>query len=177
MHADDGWITRTYDNIVTESGEDGIPLKETREEFARRYENAVRSGELDRPETDLNDEGLSLFDRIVKPERRRRSRKLIDEIEAIVSALQGETILGRDDPLLGIPCPLGDTNGRDKVLGLWTAEDWRNATIIRYRKAAEMTGAAAIFDEQAAHIERALVSRAVQKTYDLFAESPAGTAA
>lgn len=177
MHADDGWITRTYDDIVTESGEEGSPLKETREKFAKRYEDAVRSGELDRPAIDLNDEGLSLFDRIVKPERRRRSRKLIDEIEAIVSALNGETILGRDDPLLAAPCPLGDANGRDKVLGLWTAEDWRNATIIRYRKAAEMTGAAAIFDDQASRIESALISRAAQKTYDLFAESPAGTAA
>ena len=168
MHVNEGWMENTYDAIVAESGDDGITSKECKEKYAQRYDAAIESGELERNTITAYEEGLGHFDRYIKPKRRARARKLQDDIEQIVAALNDETILGRDDPILRIAVPLGDIDGRDKIIGLWTADDWHNATITRYRKAAELTTAAAMFDEHATIIKQQIVSRGVQKTFDLF---------
>lgn len=162
MTAED-WIEREYDRIVGERGTEGITQKEARDIAAQRYETAVRSGDIDREELDLYVEGGQLFDRIIKPLRQRRKTSLQTDMETIVAALNGETILGDEDPILHIPYPLGTQDGRDKVLNLWTREDWRSAAMTRYRNAAEVTAAAQIFDEQAATI----VDRMTQKGVDI----------
>ncbi|WP_415041428.1 hypothetical protein [Gordonia sp. (in: high G+C Gram-positive bacteria)] len=136
-----------YEKIVAESDE-GIAVKESRDRAATAYEEAIRRGELVRPDEDLYAEGLALYDRVVRPRRRGRTSALHNDVQTIVEALSGATILGADDPILNVAYPLGTPDGRDKVLAKWTAEDWRNATLTRYRNAAETTAAAQIFAEQ-----------------------------
>lgn len=173
MRVDELWMENTYDAIVAESGDDGITSKECREEFAKRYDAAIESGELERDNITTYEEGLGHFDRDIKPKRRARSRRLQDSATQITEALNDETILGRDDPILHQAVPLGDLDGRDKIIGLWTAEDWRNATITRYRKAADMTAAASAFDYHAQSIiAKMLSTHGIQKTFDLFKPTP-----
>lgn len=164
----DEWLIETYERIVAEAGDDGITVKESRELVAQAYEAAVRSGEIARPEIDLYDEGLTGFDKAVRPRRRARSSSLHRDMETITRAIAGETILGADDPILHVAYPLGTDDGRDKVLALWTAEDWRSSAMTRYRGAAEVTAAAQIFDEQAALIARQILARNCVTTGAIF---------
>ena len=62
----------------------------------------------------------------------------------LLDALQGDTILGRDDPYLRMAYPLGD--GTDKTLALWTTRDLESARTERYRNASAASVAASEFD-------------------------------
>lgn len=169
------WMIHTFDRIIAEAGADGMALKESREQTAQAYEHAVRSGELDRPADDLYAEGLAVFDAAVKPRRKSRTTALHRDATIIIDALNDETILGRDDPILHVAYPLGTADGRDKTLTRWTADDWSNAAITRYRNAAEVTASAQVFDEQAQTIAAALITRGVGATTgDLFPDSQGG---
>ena len=86
----------------------------------------------------------------------------------MTAALNGETILGGQDPALHLAYPLGTSDGRDKVLSLWTREDWRNASMTRYRNAAEVTAAAQIFEEQATIIADRMLSAGAGTTGELL---------
>lgn len=163
------WITQTYDDIVAEAGEDGMSVKEIREQVAQRYEEAIRTGELSRGDIDLYSEGLGLFDRIVRPTRDSRKSKMQREMETIVAVCNNETILGQEDPMLDMAFPLGD--GRDKILRLWNGDDLQSAAMTRYRKAAEATASAAIFDELASMIRQNLAARGVRNIGGLFGSS------
>ena len=164
----DGWMLATYDRIVAESGTEGITIKEAKELAAERYEHAIRSGEIKRDELDLFAEGGSIFDRVVRPQRQARKSSLHRDMETITAALGDETILGSDDPILHIAYPLGTADGRDKVLTLWTREDWRTASMRRYRNAAEVTASAQIFDELSSHISDSMLASGVNTTGELF---------
>lgn len=162
------WIEREYDRIVTEHGDEGITVKEARELAAQCYENAVRLGEVSREDEDLYRDGLQLFDRVIRPLRQRRKAALQNDMDTIVAALNDETILGCDDPVLHVPYPLGTTDGRDKVLSVWTREDWRQAAMTRYRNAAEVTAAAQAFDERAGAIADRMLAKGASTTGELF---------
>lgn len=162
------WIEREYDAIAAEYGDDGITQKEARDLLAQRYEDAVRCGEVDRDELDLYDEGKQLFDRVVSPMRNRRKNALQNDMQLIVDAMNDDTILGRDDPLLDIAYPLGTPDGRDKILRLWTREDWRRAQITRYSNAAEVTAAAHAFAELAESIVAGMARKNADTTSGLF---------
>ena len=164
----DEWLIDTYERIVAAAGDDGITVKESRELVATAYEEAVRSGKITRAEIDLYDEGLTGFDKAVRPRLRARSSSLHRDMETITRAIGGETILGVDDPILYVAYPLGTDDGRDKVLALWTAEDWRSSAMTRYRGAAEVTAAAQIFDEQATLIARQITARNCITTGAIF---------
>ena len=153
------WIEHEYDAIAAEYGTDGVTVKEARDLAAQRYEAAVQAGDIAREDIDLYAEGANLFDRIIRPLRQRRKSALQNDMQTIVAALNDETILGSEDPILHVPFPLGTQDGRDKVLALWTREDWRTAAMTRYRNAAEVTAAAQIFDEQADLIVARMIQR------------------
>jgi hypothetical protein len=162
------WIEREYDRIVAEHGEDGATQKESRELAAQRYEDAVRCGEVERESEDLYREGLHLFDRVIRPLRNRRKTSLQNDMDTIVAALNDETILGNEDPILHVPYPMGTTDGRDKVLSMWTREDWRQSSMTRYRNAAEVTLSAQAFDERAAVISDRMLAKGAATLGDLF---------
>ena len=166
------WMLETYDRIVAESGPDGITLKEVRDRAAQEYEEAIASGEIERPDVDLYAEGLANFDRVVRPKRQSRKSAFHNDIETITAALNDDTIFGGEDPILDIAYPLGTSDGRDKVVRFWTAEDWDSASMTRYRNAAEVTAAAQIFDEQASIISARLRSTGVFTTGGLFTSGP-----
>ena len=162
------WIEREYERIVAEYGSDGVTSKEARDISAQRYEAAVRSGEINVDQTDLYVEGGRLFDRIVKPLRQRRKSSLISNMETIRAAINDETILGQEDPILHLAYPLGTQDGRDKILSLWTVEDWRNGAITRYDNAAEVTAAAQAFSNLSSEITSAMIQRSAHTTGGLF---------
>ncbi len=160
-----------YDRIVNEAGDQGITVKDAQARLAEAYQQGIESGEIQRPDEDLFAEGKGLFDRIIRPTRQQRKNSLQRDMEHITSALNGETILGDHDPALHLAYPLGTSDGRDKVLSLWTREDWRNAAMTRYRNAAEVTAAAQIFEEQATIISDRMLAAGAGTTGELFPES------
>ena len=168
-HVDQQWFIDAYDKAVDDAGDEGSSVKETRETVADMYEKGVESGEFARLNDDIHDEGLALFDRYVRPRREQRKKHLQTDMEYIVDCINDETILGQDDPQLNVAYPLGD--GRDKILRTWTAGDWRNSAMTRYRKAAEATASASIFDDLATRIAETMVIRGAIKTGDLFPDA------
>lgn len=143
------WIEREYDRIAAEYGTDGVTVKEARDLAAQRYEAAVQSGEIEREGIDLYAEGLNLFDRIVRPLRQSRKKALQNDMQTIVAALNDETILGSEDPILHVAFPLG-------------------THMTRYRNAAEVTAAAQIFDEQADLIVQRMAQHGAVILSELF---------
>lgn len=162
MHADTQWVMETYDRIIASGDESTMKLADARIAFLDAYETAVATGELDRMPLDVRAEADVLFEAVARPTRQARKNSLYGQMEYIVAALHDETVLGLDDPALMQAYPLGD--GRDKILMFWSADDWQNATLIRYRKASESTSAAAIFDELAAQIIAAMRTRSARTT-------------
>ncbi len=167
MNAEE-WIEREYGRIVAEHGSEGVTVKEARDIAAQRYEAAIRSGEIEAAAPDLYTEGGQLFDRKIKPLRRRRTSTMQSNMETIRDALNDETILGDQDPILHLAYPLGAQDGRDKILALWTVEDWNAGSMTRYRNAAEVTAAAQIFDDLSTAIITAMRQRGATVTGDLF---------
>ena len=170
------WIEREYDRIAVEYDTDGITQKEARDILAQRYEDAVRAGDVEREDLDLYGEGKQLFDRVINPLRQRRKTTLQNDMEAIVDAINDDTMFGTNDPILNVPYPLGTADGRDKILGLWTREDWRRSQITRYGKAAEVTAAAQIFADQAEVIVARMAQKNVDITFGLFGTPDSGVA-
>jgi hypothetical protein len=139
------WFIRTYDAFISEAGEDGVALEKSRDALATAYADAVESG-ADRWTPDLVSEGRALFNQFVAPERERRRTSVKKSWRSFLDALNGDTILGRDDPALAHAYPIGD--GSDKKLFFWTPEDFQTAAMERFRNAAAATEAAAEFDRE-----------------------------
>ena len=170
MHAnEEQWLWNTYDRIVASGDEATMKFGDARLAVINEVENALTSGEL--TISDHRTIATLLVDQEIKTGRKARRARLADEMEWIIAALADETVLGVNDPLLAQAYPLGD--GRDKILMFWSADDWRNASLIRYRKASEATGSAAIFDELAGQIIAAMQTRRANKVADLFRANPA----
>jgi hypothetical protein len=165
MHVDPQWIKDTYDRIVREAGDQPLTLKEIRESVAQAYAEAVESGELERNEVSLFDEGLGLFATIVEPERTARKARLLQELDYIADASADGTILGNTDPVFDQAYALG--NGSDKTLGLWTRDDFQFAIVTRYRKASEATAAATAFDMKVSRVQQLMVIRNATYVRDL----------
>lgn len=162
------WVIGAYDKFVADHPDDGSPLEDSRDAIAAAYTKAVDSGDT-RWTLDLLAEGRLLFDRAVKPVRSGRRGSLVGDGKYLLSALNDETILGPNDPQLGQAYPLGMKDGRDKTLRHWTQEDWQQASLARYRNAAEVTKAAQEFDvEVSAEFIKAMRARGVAMTGELF---------
>lgn len=159
------WFIREYDRIVAEQSDQGMTVEKMRDALSHRYADAVERGES-RYVDDIVDEGRALTNRFVSPVRDARRMSFRKNVGDIIDALNGDTILGRDDPRLDQAFPIGD--GTDKTLRYWSADDWTDATTERYRNAASATASAAEFDELSQVIVGALRSRNVRLTGELF---------
>jgi hypothetical protein len=169
----DDWAVQAYDEIVAEGGgETGLPLDDTADRFVDRYVKALRSRTIQRPQPDDRQEAKNLFNRIVRPARDRRSRKLVGDMEFILDAVadpeNGATLLGKEDPLFMQAHRLGTKDGRDKVLGTWTIEDFRNVALVRYDQSAEAVAAAARFNELQRTITDVMRERGAATVWALF---------
>lgn len=101
----------------------------------------------------------------VTPDRDRRGNHFVKDAAHLLDKLS--TLDDLDDPVLRHAVPLG--NGRDKVIGAWTVDDWNAATVERYRDAAE-------FDKTAAGIMARMLDAGVATTGELFTpRNSAGT--
>lgn len=164
----DNWIVHNFDRIVRSSGADGMKLADAKLAVAERVTEAIATGEYQPTVSEIAE---ALVDRDVTPERRRRSRALSHEVEYIISALNGETILGADDPKLWVAYPLGD--GRDKVLALWTADDWKSSRQVRGEKVADAIAADQIYGELVDQVVSAMVAANASTTVDLATQTAA----
>lgn len=159
------WFIHEFDRTVAESG-DGNELAKSRDDVAHAYATAVEAGDLEAWRDDLVEQGRDLFDRFVKPERTARRNAFTRELEVLIDALNGDTILGRDDPRFAQAIPIGD--GRDKRLGAWSPEDWLTATTTRTRNSESVATATREFAEKSTVVVSAMFQAQVRATEDLF---------
>lgn len=122
--SDREWFIDGYDQFVNDSGSDGAELEKSRDALAHQYADAVEQGRIDRHQATLVEEGRTLFSRYVERERNRRSRSVSRELQYLLDAMRDQTVLGRDDPRFTQAVPLGESDGRDKTLGLWSPDEW-----------------------------------------------------
>ena len=160
------WLVATYDEVVTGEGADGATVEKARDAVAHAYADAVDRGEIDRVAVDVVAEGRDLFDRHIGRTRTRRRESIRKDMEYMLDALADETILGRHDPIFQQAYPLGD--GRDKVLGLWTQEDWLGAAAERNSNVVAAAAAAHSFEVMAKAIVDRLRDASAGLTIDLF---------
>lgn len=161
------WSVEHFDRIITSAGDDGSKLSVTKDAFVSDFVQAIMSGDLQLPVRDLEDEARAAFQRYVEPVRQARKNSLRTTMEHLVDALNDDTILGLNDPALDMAFLVGD--GRDKILRLWSADDWEQFIMARYRNAADVTTAAAADDRLARQIVDAMRQRQATHTGDLAA--------
>lgn len=157
MSTHERFITVTYDELVLETGGDGLKICEAREQVAAALAADIRAGEIDPINVDAYADHAVRG--VLEDVRERRRSSLRSVAQRVADILGGNTILGPDDdPLMRLAYGLGTKDGLDKALRHWTADDWQSATITRYRSAAESTAGAAKFDEAASAV-RLLIGR------------------
>jgi hypothetical protein len=160
------WFIETYDAAVDETGDDGASLEKARDVVAHEYAEAVESGAQPRHAPDLVEEGRILFNEFIGAERKRRKESMREQVAYLLDAFESEDG-AYVDPILAQAYPLGD--GTDKALRYWNADDWGGARTTRYRKAAEATKAADLFDRETVDpMLDAMRSRNARTTGDLF---------
>lgn len=167
MRADKNWAMALYDRVIAEAGEAGLGLGDARKRYAQLYQKAIDNGEIDL-QKDPFSEGLMVFDSLVTKGRDSRRNSFKTHMEEVLSALREETLLGHDDPVFRQAMMLG--NGWDKILGMWSADDWRDSVIPRYRNAAAVAVAAEQFDLLATDIADMMAIRGLRLVWDGFPE-------
>ena len=169
------YAVESYDKHVAANAAEGVTVRASRDAFVDDYIARVNSG-TPRYRPDLDTEARTLWTRGVDPVRKGRRNSLTRVGRHLLDALNGDTILGVDDPLLDQACPLGTPDGRDKTLRHWTRPDWETARTERYRNAADATSAAREFDVDVAEQFITLLRRPnVRRTGDLFRAEPDGS--
>lgn len=159
------WFINKYD-LYVESVGGAVPLEQTREALDEAYRAAVNAGEITRAVVTMRDESRQMTREHIEPLRNRRRTALFNDGLLFVAVIEGETLLGDDDPYLGLAYPLGD--GTDKTLRYWTAEDWESSVLERYRNAAAVTDAARRYDvELASKMVAALRAAGVRTTGEI----------
>lgn len=162
----EAYIIDVYDKYVASEGDLGAAVETSRDAVAHQYASDVENGVIERPEVDLVEEGRRLFNQAVTRTRGGRREAFKKNVEYILDALADETILGPSDPIFSEPHPLGD--GRDKVLGLWTAEDWLGAVNERNSNAVAAAAAAHEFEVVARQVVDHLKKASARTTRQLF---------
>lgn len=167
MKADEKWFQEAYDTVVLAAGEDGLKYPGIRAAVAERYRSAIEAGELDRFAPDVLTEAASLFDSFTPKIRRARKADLVANMDWILWAVNDpEMCSAYEDSCLALAYPLGDK--RDKILKLWTVEDWGLANMTRYEKARQSRAAAELFDARQKEITAQMTARGARITGDLF---------
>jgi hypothetical protein len=92
-------------------------------------------------------EAEALIDAVMDRVRRHRRETLKEQVEYVLDSL---FMSGEDgahiDPLLDVGYGLGSAKGDDKLLRLWTREDFRNLMLTAYRNAGDVMAAAVALD-------------------------------
>ena len=160
------WFVAQYDRYVASEGAVGAKLEDSRSEVARCYALGLENGLIERESTDVTSEGRDLFDRHVGRTRDLRRTSFRKGVEYIVDALNGGTILGPSDPIFSAAYPLGD--GRDKTLGKWSQDDWRESARERNSNAVAAASAAHEYEVLAGKVIRRMQATGVTTTAGLF---------
>lgn len=118
----------------------GVKVAAARDAIRPEVRKLVAKGKRDLDlETDM------LLDTVLRSARSDRSRSLKRDLEFLLDAFSEDEHYA--DPMLQQAYRLGDQAGIDKVLRHWTAEDFANLVVTRYRVAAESTAAAVALDK------------------------------
>ena len=140
------YLVAGYDEYVRMSGDAGVKPGVVRDHLSAKYADDVKFGLITAWQPNDIEAGIVLFNNIIMGDvRPARKTSFRDDVEYLVSAIRGETILGEDDPALNVAYSIGD--GRDKILKLWTAEDWKQSVNVRFENLAKVTTAAYEFDQ------------------------------
>lgn len=170
---DNQWIIDEYDRAVLNGGLEGSQYRDTRAEVIDSIVHAVHTGQMSITDVPVEMIAEWQFDSVIKPVRNSRRKSLKVDGEWLLAILNGETIMGDLDPVLDRAYGLGKSDGLDKSLRFWLAEDWQNAARERYRNAADVMEAARDFDVNiAAPIADLMRSRSVRMTGELVADIP-----
>lgn len=162
-------IVELYDEYAARVGDD---VKVGDGKTAIRNEIRSLIATTDR---DIERETDAAIDDAIGRMRSKRSRSMKKNLDYLLDGMtdpEGPYI----DPMLGMAFSLGDERGVDKVLRNWTAEDFQNLIVTRYRVAADATEAAAEFDRTAAQIVLRMRAVGAQRVGDVH-WTPSGEAA
>lgn len=132
-------VIELYDEHVQSRSDEGTKVAEAK--LAIRDEVRLLVATTER---DIDRETDDLLNSIIGSARSRRSRSMKKNLEHLLDGFdEGDTYI---DPLLDMAFGLGDEHGVDKSLRFWTADDFANVVVTRFRVAAEVTEATAEFD-------------------------------
>ena len=138
----DRLIKSTYDEVHAAAGGKALTVAEAREAIVPSV-----AAYLETADRDFEAEARLRVDATLRTERDGRSRQLKRELEYVIDYITNPDAAAiAVEVLLARAYPLGTTTGEDKVLAHWTAEDFRNVVLTRYREAAGATEAAKDLD-------------------------------
>lgn len=164
--ADDGWFIARYHDVVAEAGNEGIDIDKARDRVAQIYADSIENGSIDRLVDGLVEEGRKRFNEWVGPHRTKQRANFRKELEYLIDVLNDNTSMGPNEPVLHAAFPLGD--GRDKILGLWSPEDWIRAVNERNSNAVKSAAAAHEFQVMAGKVVERMRADDVNTTSELF---------
>lgn len=130
---------------------------------------------LEAEERDLDREATYRLDRVITPERERRSRSLKRNIELILDAIRNPDQGAFIEPWLDQPYLTGDQRGVDRILRHWRAADLQGVAFARYRNAANVMAEAREFDDRVRDLVSAMQAQGAIEIGDLIRPSTAAT--
>lgn len=154
-----------YNEIVTTLSVDApdVPLADIREAMFQPVRDL-----LEDRDRDLDREARDLIEKVIIPERDRRSRSLKKDIEYVIEAVNDTDRAAFVAPMLAMAFPTGDPRGVDKLLSNWRAEDLQEMAMGRYRQAANAMKEAREMDDTAQHLVSLMRSHGAAVIGDLF---------
>lgn len=161
-----------YNEIVTTLSVDApdVPLADIREAMFQPVRDL-----LEYRDRDLDREARDLIEKVIIPERDRRSRSLKKDIEYVIDAASGDVERSAFvEPMLALAFPTGDARGVDKLLRNRRTEDLQEMAMGRYRQAANAMKEAREMDDTAQQLVTLMRTHGAAVIGDLFGS---GTAA
>lgn len=160
------WIVNSYESYILGTPE-GSSLEETSDQLAANLLRAIMSGEVERPDLDI-DWAKREVRTAIAPVRTKRRQSIKKDMEYLRDALLNPDEGVYVEPFLDNVYPIGSHDGRDKAFRYWTTEDLNASVIERYRNAAAVAEAAKHYDEEVQEWLRMLSSRNARMINDMF---------
>lgn len=132
-------IVALYDQHIRDAGTE-VKASEAMEAILPKVAELIAEDERD-----INTEARNAIRTIVTSTRSKRANQLKRDLDWMLDGLNEDGVY--IDPLMEHAYGLGRTDGADKTLRTWTAEDFQSLVVTRYRVAAESTKAASELDE------------------------------
>ena len=132
------WVEETYRRVVVDAGEGTIKRAEAIPIVVEQIANDIANGDLD-PPTDLE----AIVRRIIERGDDQRRRHHPQDVSYVLDIINGNTILGKDNPWLDSVCVAG--NGVRKSWRFVDGEDLLAMAELKVRMAADAAQAAADF--------------------------------